>query len=155
MTAVIIVINKQVRTTTVRYEAVGIATDWYGQHQRVTEIMESAVSGEESTSSIQNQEPVATDIQKLLRLITDQLRTVPKRIRSSFCDRGITAQLRSDTCGHNVVKEDVDTALRVTWVNFEHVQHLRGEDNLRKSMYDVRITLSLDCHNVLATSIGF
>ncbi|KAH3702576.1 hypothetical protein DPMN_008362 [Dreissena polymorpha] len=27
------------------------------QQQRVTEIMESAVSGEESTSSIQNQEP--------------------------------------------------------------------------------------------------
>ncbi|KAH3741366.1 hypothetical protein DPMN_048091 [Dreissena polymorpha] len=54
-----------------------------------------------------------------------------------------------------IFKNQLDTALRVTWVNFEHAQNLRGEDNLLKPMCDVRIMLSLDCHNVLATSIRF
>ncbi|KAH3869726.1 hypothetical protein DPMN_032895 [Dreissena polymorpha] len=36
------------------------------QHQRVKEIMESAVSGEESTSSIQNQEPGRLKSQSLI-----------------------------------------------------------------------------------------
>ncbi|KAH3726439.1 hypothetical protein DPMN_052306 [Dreissena polymorpha] len=36
------------------------------QQKRVTEIMESAVSGEESTSSIQNQEPGRLKSQSLI-----------------------------------------------------------------------------------------
>ncbi|KAH3849351.1 hypothetical protein DPMN_091750 [Dreissena polymorpha] len=36
------------------------------QQQRVTEIMETAVSGEESTSSIQNQEPDRLQSQSLI-----------------------------------------------------------------------------------------
>ncbi|KAH3816761.1 hypothetical protein DPMN_118283 [Dreissena polymorpha] len=59
------------------------------QQQRVTEIMESAVSGEESTSSIQNQEPGRLNSQSLTHhllflLLTDTLiRSVTVPLRSS------------------------------------------------------------------------
>ncbi|KAH3707916.1 hypothetical protein DPMN_067335, partial [Dreissena polymorpha] len=47
---------KRTKAPSTYWRPLGIATDWYGQ-RTCKQIMESAVSGEESTSSIQTQEP--------------------------------------------------------------------------------------------------
>ncbi|KAH3831281.1 hypothetical protein DPMN_104543 [Dreissena polymorpha] len=66
-----------------------IATDWYGQQQRVTEIMESAVSGKESTSSIQNQEPGRLKSQTEPR-VTTLLTTTRARVQEDGREPTVT-----------------------------------------------------------------